>query len=138
MNSQRNKWYRDKRFLVGSIVVPVVLALIGLIYAKSSNQNSLTNVSNTGIITQGIGSTNIINIPQHRSFSSTQRIIVAPRFLGGNDVLDLDNVATLTLFPLVTRDRVILSLDELRIPVIPGSDIFKISGSIEFGVGQAA
>jgi hypothetical protein len=59
------KWYKDKRWLAGSIILPVGVALFGWLYANSSSPISITNLSNnTGIVTQGqTGGNNTINNP---------------------------------------------------------------------------
>ncbi len=41
---------------------------------------------------------------------------MAPQFLGGNMVLDLDNLATLTAWPPPTRERVTLMLHFIAVP----------------------
>ena len=103
------KWYKDKRWLVGTILLPVGVAGFGWLYANSSNLNSIINIpNNTGIVTQGQIGNNIIKT---HSFSTTQRINTLPRSLGGKRVLNLDNVATLRLFMPNTIDKVTLILD---------------------------
>jgi hypothetical protein len=55
------RWYRDKKYIVGSILVPIVLAVAGWwIHASFSPSNSITSVLNTGIVTQGQTGNNII------------------------------------------------------------------------------
>ena len=55
----RNKWYKDKKFLVGT-TVSIVLAGIGW-WVHSSHSGSITNVPNhTGIFTQGQHGNNTI------------------------------------------------------------------------------
>jgi hypothetical protein len=124
------KWYRDKKFIIGNISVPVGaaiftslvtvgVAIVGWLYFAHADPNSQTIVSTTGITTQGQTGNNIINnVIQQHSFSETQRIIMAPSFLGGNMLLNLDNIATLTAWPPPTRDRVTLMLDFIATPVV--------------------
>jgi len=55
------KWYKDRKYLVGSILLPTLLAVIGWIYANSSSSDSISNApNNAGIITQGQSGNNVI------------------------------------------------------------------------------
>ena len=51
-----------QKFILGSIIVPVVLAVIGWIYVRSSTTNISSLPNNSGIVTQGQTGNNIINM----------------------------------------------------------------------------
>jgi len=129
------KWYRDKKFIVGNVAIPVGaafftglltlgVAIVGWLYFTQAGPNLQTIVTNNGITTQGqTGNNTFNNITQRHFFSSEQHIIPFPDFAGGKEggkkVLELDNVATLTIPPFVfpTRDRAVLVLDFIATPV---------------------
>jgi hypothetical protein len=51
----------NAKFVVSSILIPVVLAAVGWVYTRSSPSNSITSIPhNTGIVTQGQTGNNII------------------------------------------------------------------------------
>jgi hypothetical protein len=117
------KWYRDKKFIVGSLLT-LGVAIVGWLYFTQAGPNLQTIVTNNGITTQGqTGNNTFNNITQRHFFSSEQHIIPFPDFAGGKEggkkVLELDNVATLTIPPFVfpTRDRAVLVLDFIATPV---------------------
>jgi hypothetical protein len=107
------KWYRDKKWLVGSIVVPVVLAVFGWIYVNSSSRNSQ---------------------PPH-TFSEKQSIKVLPASLGGNNILNLDNIATLRR-EFYTKFSINLLLDTPAIAFEKHNPEFKIEGTLAINVGK--
>jgi hypothetical protein len=122
--NQQMKWYRDKKWLVGTI-----LALVGIfvsvgtwLFAKSSNQNSIGTISgNSGAVAQG--NYNVINAAPRHSFSSVQTINTLPPKLGGKSVLNLDNVGTLRLFVPDSIDQATLVLDTIPMK-FPDQGIF--------------
>ena len=64
LTSRHTKWYKDKKYLVASIILLFILAIFGWIYHNSSRTESITNApQNAGIVTQGQTGNNIINIP---------------------------------------------------------------------------
>jgi hypothetical protein len=85
------KW-RDKKWLVGAIIVPAVLAFAALNLSKSPSQNSIGNVSN-GFASQNQVGNNVFSVQTPHHFSETQSIKVVPKKLGGTYTLNLDNVA---------------------------------------------
>jgi hypothetical protein len=113
---------KNKQWAIG-IVVSVVGIAVAIYFSPS---NSLTNVANTGVfINQGHG--NVVNNLPRQYFSSTERVILAPEFLGGHNTLNLDNIATLTAR---WADHIIMILDDVAaVPVIQGSNVFKMSTS---------
>src|SRR5262245_22214160 len=54
------KWYKDKKFLIGSVIIPATLAILGWLYFNSGNSiGQITNYQ--GIVTQGqSGGTNTV------------------------------------------------------------------------------
>ncbi len=55
------KWYKDPKFIVGDVAIPVVLAAIGWVYTNPSN-HMVAASNNQGIITEGqTGGTNTAN-----------------------------------------------------------------------------
>ena len=121
------KW-PDKKWTIGIVVsvAGIVVSAAVAIYFNSPSHNSLTNVANTGNITQGRDI--VVNNLPRQYFSDTQRVIWAPDFLGGHKTLNLDNAATLTA-RVALSGSIIMVLDDVAVPVIRGSNLFKLSTS---------
>jgi len=69
----------NTKFVVGSILIPVVLAAAGWIYTRSSPSNSITSIPhNTGIVTQGqTGNNIIVPFPAPESESARRNLLLS-------------------------------------------------------------
>jgi hypothetical protein len=91
--TQRNK-------IIFAAIFAVLLSLVGW-YEATNYDKPITLKEMSDLLLR----------PHHVAFSDTQRIVALPPELGGNEVLHLDNIATLRLFAPYSLSSVTLLLD---------------------------
>jgi hypothetical protein len=69
------KWYKEPKFVVGSIIVPFVIAIVGWIYFNPSTIHNITNAPhNSGVVINGQNGNNVIKLLPPQSPITTNEV----------------------------------------------------------------